>query len=766
MGIASLRSTFALTIAAMLLAAVPIRSDAAPPATKADPAPKSATTLITGYYQSILGRAPDAGGLAYWEGQAALVQSLGANVNETWRGLAITFFNSPEYRSFNRTDDSYVNDLYRTFFARAPDAGGLAYWKGQLQGGIPREGILLWFLFSAEFDSYMKGLFGETTARAEADMVVDFYRGFLGRLPDEGGYNYWVARFRAAQCQGAAAVVAEVDVISQLFMASPDYSSRGRSTAEFLADLYNTFLRRGPDTGGWSYWLDRFMNTQFFTRDAARRAFLASPEFQARVQAVVAQGCQTLADSAGLTAAVVDQSVSPFLATVELRGRNLQSISVVSYLVLPKPGSVSKPVQATFTHAYLASAGYATAQAPNYRMPVFGLYAGYANIVAVKVRFLDGSVAALNVPVTAEVFDDPTDVYDRPLFRLRRGPGANLGFDFFYVKSELTMPVVIDTDGEVRWWVPGSRYSVATVFDRNGFVSSPEAMAFRRTELDGRSTETTIAAPYFRTHHNIDPGRTGVLVEVDDLVNGVVDWEHILVEVAADGSRIQEWKLGDLIGRHMAAHGDDPSKFVRFGTDWFHMNAAAYDPRDDSVIVSSRENFVIKVDYATGEIIWILGDPTKYWYTFPSLRAKALDLFAPGLYPIGQHAVSVTPEGYLLLFNNGEASGGNPPGTAKGENRLYSVVSAYQIDPIARTAREVKRFDYGNSIHSRFCSSVYEAGGSWLVSYSRASGGAAARLVGVDSLQRPVFDFEYVNPGGCNTSFAAAPIAFDNLVFP
>jgi arylsulfate sulfotransferase len=236
--------------------------------------------------------------------------------------------------------------------------------------------------------------------------------------------------------------------------------------------------------------------------------------------------------------------------------------------------------------------------------------------------------------------------------------------------------------------------------------------------------------------------------------------------VAPAGTVIREWKLGDIISAHMAAHGEDPKAFVRFGIDWFHMNATAYDPRDDSIILSSRENFVIKVKYQTGEIVWILGDPTKYWYTFPSLRAKALTLEPPGLYPIGQHTVSITSDGLLLLFNNGEASLNNPAGTARGENRAYSVVSAYEIDPIAQTAREARRFDYGNSIHSRFCSSVFETKGSLLVSYSRANDGTRARLVGVDPLQRVVFDFEYVNPGGCNTSFSASPIAFDEVVFP
>lgn len=109
---------------------------------------------------------------------------------------------------------------------------------------------------------------------------------------------------------------------------------------------------------------------------------------------------------------------------------------------------------------------------------------------------------------------------------------------------------------------------------------------------------------------------------------------------------LNQWQLGAILGAYMESQGDDPSAFVRPGTDWFHNNAATYDPVDDSVIISSRENFVIKLDYSTGRIIWILGDPTKYWYTFPSLRAKALTLAPGGLYPIGQHAVSISSDGH------------------------------------------------------------------------------------------------------------------------
>src|SRR5437763_1034345 len=41
-------------------------------------------SLVTHYYRSVLRRAPDAGGKAFWEGEASRMQDLGVNVNETW----------------------------------------------------------------------------------------------------------------------------------------------------------------------------------------------------------------------------------------------------------------------------------------------------------------------------------------------------------------------------------------------------------------------------------------------------------------------------------------------------------------------------------------------------------------------------------------------------------------------------------------------------------------------------------------------------------
>ncbi|HYC35640.1 MAG TPA: Ig-like domain repeat protein, partial [Usitatibacter sp.] len=121
-------------------------------------------SLVTHYYRSILNRAPDAAGKAFWESEATRLSGLGVDINETWYVMAGYFFNSTEYLAANKSDTAFVTDLYNTFFNRAPDAGGLGFWVSQIQAGLPREVVLFSFMFSTEFRTFTQGIFGNTAA--------------------------------------------------------------------------------------------------------------------------------------------------------------------------------------------------------------------------------------------------------------------------------------------------------------------------------------------------------------------------------------------------------------------------------------------------------------------------------------------------------------------------------------------------------------------------------------------------------------------------
>ena len=458
---------------------------------------------------------------------------------------------------------------------------------------------------------------------------------------------------------------------------------------------------------------------------------------------------------------------SAFISAVRIDGTALRYLSQVRYTIQAKPGSASRPVSVSYTFDALKRRGQATEGGSRVTLPVFGLYSGYRNSVDIQLTFSDASTQRLQADITTATFVDPNATFDRPKVTTKRSPGSSLGFDFFYIKPLLGVPLVVDSDGELRWVGIGSENGISSTFYDNAFiVGDQKSMKFRRLELDGTSSQSMVqSASYRNFHHNIDPGKQGLLIQVDAGSDGVVNLESIIADVSPSGQVLKQWDFAALLRDHMTSRGDDPSLFVRPGIDWFHTNAATYDPRDDSLIVSSRENFVIKVDYQTGNIIWILGDPTKYWYSFPSLRAKALQLAGGGLYPIGQHATSITSDGLLMLFNDGTPSRNQPAGAPIGAGRTYSAVSAYAIDASTLTAREAWRFDHGQSLSAPFCSSSYEGRGkSLLVTYSGVRNGTAEVLTGLDADHKIVFEFEY-RTTGCDTVWNSQIIAFDNLTF-
>jgi hypothetical protein len=479
---------------------------------------------------------------------------------------------------------------------------------------------------------------------------------------------------------------------------------------------------------------------------------------------------ESQAAASDIRATGTERGITPFIAFVDLSGAGITDLAAIEFTISPRDGSVSRPVHVHYAMAALVRAGRVLGPGVAgswIRLPVFGLYAGVVNQVAVQLDFNDGSAKQLIAPVTTPPYEDPNGIYDHLAILKPRGQGTTLGFDFFVLKSNLGSPVILDSDGAVRWVGAGVSSAFSSALVGDGFViGGQSAPSVYRLGLDGSlsSEDVLPTPPYINFHHNIDYGKQGLLAELNLDANGVQILESNIIELSSAGLIVNRWDLGAILSAYMSAHGDDPTAFVRPGADWFHSNAATYDPRDDSLIVSSRENFLIKLDYATGDILWILGDPTKYWYTFPSLRAKALTLARGGLYPIGQHAVSITSDGLIMIFNDGAPSFSQPPGAPIGESRTYSAVSAYSIDVASGTAQEVWRFDYGQSIYSYVCSSVYEASGkSLLIDYATADNATQVRLVGLDGTHNVVFDFSYP-ANGCATSWNAVPIALDDFV--
>ena len=185
------------------------------------------------------------------------------------------------------------------------------------------------------------------------------------------------------------------------------------------------------------------------------------------------------------------------------------------------------------------------------------------------------------------------------------------------------------------WAQQASSGGSATFFDNAVYLGHGHQLT--RIDLDGT---VTLLGDYSNLgivnfHHNIDRGK----LELSWMRIPPHTSNSVSIEVDASGRVLKQWNLADIISAAMIAGGDDPSQFVySTPTDWCHLNGVTYNRADDTLIVSSRENFLICIDYETNGIRWILGDPTKKWYQFPSLRKFALTLPPGSLPPIGQHA--------------------------------------------------------------------------------------------------------------------------------
>jgi hypothetical protein len=463
--------------------------------------------------------------------------------------------------------------------------------------------------------------------------------------------------------------------------------------------------------------------------------------------------------------------VTPFISNVQLLASNASVIKEIQFTIHPKPGSVTRPLSGTYANYYLIDRGFENQQTGQITLPVYGLYDGFSNPVTLTYRFSDGSSSQANLTIGTTAYDD-TCGYKNPLIVKARTNSTSLSYDYIFISTGgcgNNAPVIIDTDAALRWVNPANTPNslMASSLFINNAVYETHGPTLSRVDLDGAST---VLGDYssrgvVNFHHNIDPGKTGMLMEAD--TTSYI--ESVIMEVDFSGTVLKTWNLANIISAAMIAGGDDPSQFVYPApTDWFHNNAAYYNRGDDSLIVSSRENFVIGLDYNTGAIKWILGDPTKKWYQFPSLRHFALTLAPGSLPPIGQHAVSVTHDLDLLLHDNGFPSGFQHP---IGDSRTYSSPRKYHLDLTAKVATEVWHYDQNQIVYSPICSSIYEdAPLNYLIDYAFAhssfqTGQGFAELLGLDAQGNQIFWYKYPTMF-CNTAYNSRIIHLENTRFP
>ena len=135
----------------------------------------------------------------------------------------------------------------------------------------------------------------------------------------------------------------------------------------------------------------------------------------------------------------------------------------------------------------------------------------------------------------------------------------------------------------------------------------------------------------------------------------------VLVEFTRQGELLREVKLLDLVDPYRIGYdslGWGGAWRTIFGDeethprgDWAHANAVVMDESERHVLVSLRQqDAVVKIDWEAGQLVWILGNHEDWG---PKWQGYLLQPQGDLLWPYHQHAPTTTPDGTVLMFDNG-----------------------------------------------------------------------------------------------------------------
>jgi len=139
---------------------------------------------------------------------------------------------------------------------RAPDDSGLGFWASAAAGGVQnRINVLNGFEASGEFQTLVSTLYGTASndnQRTE-HFVDNFYLAALARHATSTELQQQRDRLNNAAAIGYANVQGEAETMGRELLAS-QVTNFSIGESQFVTNLYEAFMQRGPDAGGLGFW--------------------------------------------------------------------------------------------------------------------------------------------------------------------------------------------------------------------------------------------------------------------------------------------------------------------------------------------------------------------------------------------------------------------------------------------------------------------------------------------------------------------------------
>ncbi|MDD3186978.1 MAG: aryl-sulfate sulfotransferase [Bacilli bacterium] len=346
---------------------------------------------------------------------------------------------------------------------------------------------------------------------------------------------------------------------------------------------------------------------------------------------------------------------------------------------------VGKDELTTFTNTFESS--------NEHYIPIYGLYPDYNNEIIIEYGEVKTTIYIQTDPLP-EDFILPEYVY---------ADKEKLTNDlYFYTPSSRGYTCAYDVNGDVRWYLTNYALWDNTRLENGHLLVSTERLinepyymtGLYEIDLLGKIyTEFSLPGGYHHDYFEMPNGN--LLVASNDFYNEDGTVEDYVVELDRNtGKTVKTFDLKDILNM---TDGKSENWTVY---DWFHNNSVWYDEKTSSITLSGRHvDAVINIDYDTGNLNWILGDPTnwseeyqKYFFT------PITDDFE---WQWSQHAAMITPEGNVFLFDNGNNKSKNEEDYVSATDS-YSRGVMYKIDTENMTIEQI--WEYGKERGSTFYS--------------------------------------------------------------
>ena len=329
-------------------------------------------------------------------------------------------------------------------------------------------------------------------------------------------------------------------------------------------------------------------------------------------------------------------------------------------------------------------------------LPVLGLYPNAQNIVDVVLS--DGRERTIRIATDPLGEDAPRVISARVEQGILDG-----GTLLFVTPSLNALPTAIDGAGDIRWHL-NTPLIFAMKPLRNGNVLIGTERVLQMPYYVSGLYEMTLAGKVVREysipggyhHDQWEQGDGNLLVLTDDPDYGTLEDQVVLID-RNTGNVLRRWDLKGALNPGDGAGGSYTER------DWFHNNALWYDePRGEIVLSGRHTDSIASIDYETGALKWILGDPTNwsdeakpYLYEGPA-DAEEFDWF------YAQHSCVVLDNGDVMCFDNGKRRSKDPSRYIKNRDNFSRGVR-YRLDRTEKRVQQV--WQYGKELGEDFYSS-------------------------------------------------------------